>query len=52
VSVILGVIGLVAAVLQMVDPSSDAGVGSYFAGIIFYFILGWKVYSLSRASES
>jgi hypothetical protein len=52
VSVALGVLGLVAAVFQMVDPSSDAGVGSYFAGIIFYLILGWKVYSLSRASES
>jgi len=48
VSVVLGVLGLVAAVLQMVDPSADAGVGSYFAGIIFYLVLGWKVYSLSR----
>jgi hypothetical protein len=52
VSVVLGVLGLVAAVLQMVDPSADAGVGSYFAGIIFYLIFGWKVFSLSRASES
>jgi len=52
VSVALGVLGLVAAVLQMVDPSADAGVGSYFAGIIFYLVIGWKVYSLSRASES
>jgi len=50
VSVALGVVGLVAAVLQMADPASGAGVGSYFAGIIFYLILGWKVYSLSRVS--
>ncbi len=50
VSVGLGVLGLVAAVLQMVDPAADAGVGSYFAIIIFCFVLGWKVYSLSRAS--
>ncbi len=50
VSVVLGVVGLVAAVLQFVDPSSMIGAGSYFAGIIFYFVLGWKVYSLSRAS--
>jgi len=49
VSVVLGVIGLVAAVLQMVDPSSMIGAGSYFAMLIFYLILGWKVYSLSRA---
>lgn len=50
VSMVLGVLGLVAAVLQMVDPTSPVGMGSYFAGIIFYLVLGWKVYSLSRAS--
>ena len=49
VSVALGVVGLVAAVLQMIDPSSMIGAGSYFACLIFYFVLGWKVYSLSRA---
>jgi hypothetical protein len=49
VSVVLGVVGLVAAVLQMVDPASMIGAGSFFAILIFYFVLGWKVYSLSRA---
>jgi hypothetical protein len=49
VSAVLGVVGLIAAVLQMVDPSSMIGAGSYFACLIFYFVLGWKVYSLSRA---
>ena len=49
VSVVLGVVGLVAAVLQMVDPSSMIGALSYFACLIFYLVLGWKVYSLSRA---
>ena len=49
-SVALGVIGVVAAVLQMVDPASMTGAGSYFACLIFYFVLGWKAYSLSRAS--
>jgi len=49
-SVVLGVVGLVAAVLQMVDPSSMIGAGSYFACLIFYLVLGWKVYSLSRVS--
>jgi hypothetical protein len=48
-SVVIGVVGLVAAVLQMVDPSSMIGAGSYFASLIFYLVLGWKVYSLSRA---
>jgi hypothetical protein len=50
VSVVLGVVGLTAAVLQMVDPASMIGAGSYFAGLIFYLVLGWKVFSLSRAS--
>jgi hypothetical protein len=48
-SVALGVVGLVAAVLQMVDSSSMIGALSYFASLIFYLVLGWKVYSLSRA---
>jgi magnesium-transporting ATPase (P-type) len=48
-SIVLGVVGLVAAVLQMVDPSSLIGAGSYFACLIFYFVLGWKVYTLSKA---
>jgi hypothetical protein len=50
VIVVLGVVGLVAAALQMVDPSSPIGMGSFFAFLISYLILGWKVYSLSRAS--
>jgi len=48
-SVVLGVVGLVAAILQLVDTSSMSGAGSYFASLIFYFVLGWKVYSLSKA---
>jgi hypothetical protein len=50
VSVVLGAVGFVAAVLQIVDPSSMIGAGSYFAILIFYLVLGWKVYSLSRAA--
>jgi hypothetical protein len=49
VSVVLGVFGLVAAVLQMIDPASIIGAGSYVACLIFYFILGWKVWSLSKS---
>jgi hypothetical protein len=44
----LGVGGLVAAVLQMVDPASMIGALGLFACLIFYFVSGWKVYSLSR----
>lgn len=50
VTLVLGVGGLVMAVLQIIDPASMIGAGSYFASIIFYFILGWKLFNLSRAS--
>ena len=50
VSLVLGVLGLIAAVLQMVDPASMIGAGSYFACLVFYLVMGWKLYSLSRAS--
>jgi hypothetical protein len=33
----------------MVDPASTIGAVSYFAFLIFYFVLGWRVYRLSRA---
>jgi hypothetical protein len=44
----LGVVGFMAAVFQMIYPSSIIGVGSYFACLISYFVLGWKTYSLSK----
>ena len=50
VALLLGVAGLVMAILQIIDPASMIGAGSYFAQIIFYFILGWKLFNLSRAS--
>lgn len=49
-SVVLGVIGLVGASFFIVDPSSMVVVATFFAIIIFQLILGWKVYSLSRAA--
>jgi hypothetical protein len=51
-SVVLGVVGLAAAVLQMADPASMIGALSFFAIIIFYLVLGWKVYSLSRTRST
>jgi hypothetical protein len=50
-SVVLRVVGLLAAVLQMVDPASMIGAGSYFACLIFYLVLGWKVYGPSRVPQ-
>ena len=50
VSMALGVVGFIAAVFQIADPASMIGVGSYFAIIIFFLVLGWKVYNLSRSA--
>ena len=51
-SVALGVVGLAAAVLQMADPSSMVGALSFFSILIFFLVLGWKVYSLSRVGST
>jgi len=48
--VVLGALGLVAAILQMVDPASMVGAGSYFVCLISYFVMGSKLHSLSKAS--
>jgi hypothetical protein len=50
VSAVLGVLGIVAAAVLLVDPLSPIAVVGIFALIIFYLVLGWKVYSLSRAA--
>ena len=48
-SVVLGVAGVVAASVLLVDPRSLVAVVGVFALIVFHLVLGWKVYSLSRA---
>ena len=50
-SVALGMVGAVAASALLVDPLAviPAALG-IFTLIIFHLVLGWKVYSLSRAS--
>jgi protein-S-isoprenylcysteine O-methyltransferase Ste14 len=50
VSIVLGAAGLIAALLQLIDPASDFGALSFITYIIFYFILGIKIYRLSKAS--
>jgi len=49
-SVVIGVLALVAAIFQMIDPAGDIGALSYLAPIIFYFVLGIKIYRLSKIS--
>lgn len=48
-SVVLGALGFGGASLMFVDPASVLGpVAAVFTLIIFHFVLGWKVYRLSR----
>lgn len=49
-SVGLGVIGLVAAAVVLIDPASFIAVVGFFSLILFHLVLGWKVYRLSRPS--
>ncbi|HEX2740178.1 MAG TPA: hypothetical protein VHM69_07000 [Rubrobacter sp.] len=49
VSVALGVVGIVAATVLLVDPLSPSAFVGVLALIVFHLVLGWKVYSLSRS---
>ena len=49
VSVVLGVVGVVAASVLLIDPLSPSAFVGVLALIVFHLILGWKLYSLSRA---
>ena len=44
----LGLVGLIAAILQMIDPASIIGVGSYFACLISYLMVGLKLHKMSK----
>ena len=48
VSVVLGVIGVVAGVVLLIDPGSPIAVVGMPTLIVFHIALGWKVHSLSR----
>ena len=50
-SVLLGVVGLAAAIFNMVDPASMVAALTFLAIIIFQLVLGWKVYRLSKALQ-
>ena len=49
VSVVLGAVGVVAASILLVDPLSPSAFVGILALIVFHLVLGWKLYSLSRA---
>jgi hypothetical protein len=48
-SVVVGAVGVVAASVLLVDPLSPSAFVGVLALIVFHLVLGWKVYSLSRA---
>ena len=49
ISVALGVIGVVAASVLLVDPHSPSAFVGVLSLIVFHLVVGWKLYSLSRA---
>jgi len=50
VSVVIGVAGLVAALLQLITPTSLIGSVSFFAYIISFFVLGSKINRFSKTA--
>jgi len=45
------VIGVVAAVVLLIDPLSAIAVVGFLVLIVFHLVAGWRVYRLSRASR-
>src|SRR5215208_6672045 len=50
-SLVVGVLGVAAGVVLLIDPSSPIAIVSILSLIVFHIALGWKVYSLSRAAS-
>ena len=48
-SVVIGVLGVAAGVVLLIDPGSLIAVVYVLSLILFHLVLGWKTYSLSRA---
>jgi len=47
-SLVIGVLGIAAGVVLLIDPGSPIAAVSVLSLIAFRLVLGWKVYSLSR----
>ena len=47
-SLVIGVLGIAAGVVLLIDPASPIAAVSVLSLIVFHLVLGWKVYSLSR----
>lgn len=48
----LGVIGVVAVALTLIDPRSPIAALGVFALIAFHLVLGWKTFALSKSGQS
>ena len=49
VSVVIGILGVVAGIVQLIEPGSSIAVVGVLSLIVFHIAVGWKVYRLSRA---
>jgi hypothetical protein len=49
VSVGIGIVGVVAGIVLLIDPGSSIAIVSVLSLIVFHIAVGWKVYRLSRA---
>ena len=47
-SLVVGVLGVAAGVVLLIDPGSPIALVSILSLIVFHLVLGWKVYSLSK----
>jgi hypothetical protein len=48
-SVVMGILGIGAIMISMVEPSSPTSAIIVFSMIIFHFVVGWKLISLSQS---
>jgi hypothetical protein len=51
VSVVIGILGVVAGIVLLIDPGSSIAFVSVLSLIVFHIAVGWKVYRLSRAPQ-
>jgi hypothetical protein len=49
VSVVIGILGVVAGIVLLLDPGSSIAIVSVLSLMVFHIAVGWKVYRLSRA---
>ena len=49
VSVVIGILGVVAGIVLLIDPGSSIAIVSVLSLIVFHIAVGWKVYRLSKA---